>query len=413
MGFVVYDPGYTAENDALVAAGAAQADAFGRLRVSNTATLFESSFTYDKQPLLFEEITTTGGSAAHINSALKLSVDGTADAVAAVQTRAYHPYEKGKSQLAKITFVLGEPTAGVRSRVGYFDGDDGFYLQQDGSGLSVVRRSSTTGTTVETVVPQAQWNVDRFDGSGNSGIVLDPNRAQILVIDAQWLGVGVVRMALNVNGATFVFHEFRHANIEPVAPYTRSFTLPVRYEIATVDGGIGDLIAICCDVESEGGVDNPVGFSFATANETDVSTSTTAVAVLSIRPAADFPDGGRTNRSFIIPGDISLLVGAADCLIDIQYDPVLAGGTWTRVDGNSAVEVGVGQTITTPGIPVRRLLVPAGSGNVRAVGGGAVTSQYPIVLDAAGLNPKALTVVARTLTGTGTIRAAAGWREIR
>ena len=390
------------------------ADAFGRLRVSNTATLFEASFTYDTQPLLFEPVTTTGGAVAQSNSALQLTVDGTADAQAAVQSRQYLPYEKGKSQLVKLTGVLGAPTAGVRSRFGYFDLEDGFFCEQTGDGLSLVRRSSTTGVLTHTTVPQAQWNVDPLDGTGPSGVTLDPTKAQILVIDGQWLGVGRVRMGFNIDGLTFYAHEFLHANRATVAPYTRSFTLPVRYEIATTVADVsGSLTAICCDVESEGGLDTPVGFNFGAANETDVATSTTAVAVLSLRPAADFPADGRTNRSLIVPGDISLLVGGQTCLVDISYDPVLTGGTWTRANSHSAVEVGVGQTITTPGLPVERLFVPTGGGNARAAARESVASQYPLTLDVAGNNPKAITIVARTLTGTGTIRAATAWREIR
>lgn len=389
-------------------------DAFGRLRVSTTATLFEASFTYDTQPLLFEPVEVAGGTVTHAESALQLAVDGTAGSVAAVQSRPYVPYEKGKSQLVKLTGVLGDPVAGVRSRFGYFDLEDGFYCQQDGDGLSFVRRASTTGTLTHTIVPQDQWNVDPLDGTGPSGVLLDPSRAQILVIDGQWLGVGRVRMGFNIDGQTFYAHEWLHANREPVAPYVRSFTLPVRYEVETVgEGAAGAFTAICCDVESEGGVDSPVGFNFAGANVADVDTSTTPTAVLSIRPALDFPAGGRANRSFIIPADISVLVGGQPVLLEVVYDAELAGGTWTRTNPNSAVEVGVGQTLVTAGLPVDRLFVPAGSGNARAATGDAVTSQYPLTLDIAGDNPKALTVVATTLTGTGTIRAAAGWREIR
>lgn len=388
-------------------------DAFGRLRVSNTATLFESSFTYDKQPLLFEEITTAGGSAIQTGSALRLAVDGTPGAVAAVQSRAYTPYEKGKSQLIKMTGVLGAPTAGVRVRVGYFDTSDGFYIQQSGDGLAVVRRSLTTGTPTETVVPQADWNIDPMDGTGKSHIEIDPTKAQILAIDGQWLGVGRVRLAWNIDGVNYYFHEFLHANREPVAPYTRSFTLPLRYEIATTDGGAGELKAVCCDVESEGGVDAPSGFVFSAANTVNVATSTTPVAVLSIRPTKFFPAAGRFNRSFIIPGDVSVLIGSATCLIEIQYDAVLDGGTWTRADPNSAMEVGVGQTITTPGIKVASLFAPEGAGNLQSVAGRPLVSQYPLVTDSLGENPKGLTVVATTVTGSGTARASMGWSELR
>lgn len=352
------------------------ADAFGRLRVSTTATLFECSWTYDEQPLLFEPITASGGTVEQANSALQLTVDGSAGSLAAVQSRQYTPYEKGKSQLIKATAVLGAPTPGVRRRFGYFDVADGFYCEQTGDGLAFVRRSSTTGTLTQTTVPQPQWNIDPLDGTGPSGLNLDPTLAQILVIDGQWLGVGRVRMGFNIDGDTVYAHEFLHANRHDVAPYTRSFTLPVRYEVATtVEGGAGGFTAICCDVESEGGVDAPVGFNFGAANQTAVATSTAPVAVLSLRPAADYPAGGRTNRTLIIPGDISLLLSSEDCLVEVQYDPVLTGGTWTRANPNSTVEVGVGQTIDTPGLVVQTLFAAAAErNNVSAAAGDAVAS---------------------------------------
>lgn len=392
-------------------------DAFGRLRVSNPATLFESSFAYDLQPLLFEQITASGGSVAFdepLRSAI-LSTDGTSGSLAAMQTYQYWPYEKGKSQLIKMTFVFGQATPGVTRRAGYFDAANGFYLEQAGGEVALVRRSSTGGNLVETRVLQSDWNCDRLDGKGHSKNVLDLSLAQILVIDGQWLGVGRVRIGLNIDGITHYIHEFLHSNRETVAPYTQTFTLPIRYEIqATATSEPSGLQAICAEVESEGGLDAPIGYQSAAANETDVATGTSPVPVLSIRPALNFPDGGITNRSFIVPGSIDLMVVGSDCLVDIQYNAVLSGGTWTRANPHSAVEFGVGQALVTPGLAAQRLLVVAGErNNLANAAGASVSSQYPLTLDAAGENARGMTIVAKTLAGTGTIRAAIGWREIR
>ena len=40
-------------------------DAFERNRVSNPSTVFDVKFEYDKQPLLFNELTAGGGAAPH------------------------------------------------------------------------------------------------------------------------------------------------------------------------------------------------------------------------------------------------------------------------------------------------------------------------------------------------------------
>lgn len=396
-------------------------DAFGRLRVSDPLTLFEASFTYDLQPLLFETVEATGGTVTHDTNSRSatLTVTGTDGSTAAIQSRSYLPYEKGKSQLIKVTFTFGDPAANVRRRAGYFDAANGFYLEQTGTDVAMVRRSSSTGVLVETRIPQAEWNLDPLDGSGPSGLsegfTLDLSRAQILVIDGQWLGVGRVRVGFNIDGLNVYVHEFLHANREPVAPYTQTFSLPTRWEIASVGASAGaTLQAICCEVESEGGVASPNGLTFATANTADIATSVTRAHLLSIRPATEYPAAsGQTNRTFIIPGSLSTLVASNDCLIEVFYASTLTGGTWTTPDANSAVEVGIGQTISAVGVPVDRFFVASGSGATRNTLSGNIDSQYPLALSIAGDAPRALTITATTLTGTGSARAALAWKEIR
>ena len=389
------------------------ADAFGRLRVSDPFTLFESSFTYDLQPLLFEQV----GTATHDTDSRSaiMSTNGTSGAVSALQSKAHLPYEKGKSQLVKVTFVLGAAVANVRRRAGYFDNANGFFVQQTGDGLSIVRRSSASGALVETAIPQASWNVDPLDGTGPSDVTLDVTKAQILVIDGQWLGVGRVRVGFNIDGLTFYAHEFLHANREPVAPYTQSFSLPIRWEIeSTATSAAADLKAICCEVESEGGISSPNGLVFGAANTVDVATSTTEVHLISIRPAVDYPDeSGQVNRTFVIPGEISVLIASQPCLARVLYDSVLTGGTWVRANPNSAIEVGIGQTLTTPGVPAEAFFAPAGSGNTRLSLSGSIDSQYPLSLAIDGTTSRALTIAVTTISGNGTARAAVNWKEIR
>lgn len=392
-------------------------DAFGRLRVSDPYTLFEASFTYDTQPLLFEAITAASGTVAHDSDArsVTLTATGASGSAAALQSRSYFPYEKGKSQLIKITFTLGAAVENVRRRVGYYDATNGFFLEQTSAGVSLVRRSSSSGSLVDTAIAQADWNIDQLDGTGPSSVTLDVTKAQILVVDGQWLGVGRVRVGFNIDGGTVYVHEFLHANREPVAPYTQTFSLSTRWEIESTDASDGATFqAICCEVESEGGVSSPNGLTFSAANGTDISTSTTLAHVLSIRPATEYPaSSGLTNRTFTIPGDISVMVASQPCLIEVFHGSTLTGGTWTRANANSAVEVGVGQTVSALGVPVDKFFAAAGAGNVREALAGSIDSQYPLALSAAGDAPLALTITATSISGSGTARAAIGWKEIR
>ena len=394
-------------------ADSAALDAFGRLRVSNPLTLFESGFEYDLQPTWFEPVFANGGTVAHDadNRSAILTAGTAADSSALLQTRQYWPYEKGKSQLVKTTFTLGSAVAGVTREVGYGDAANGVFLRQSDTGLAMVLRSSSSGTAVDTVVPQADWNVDTLDGHGPSGVTLDVTKQQILAIDAQFLGAGRIRCGFNIDGRTVVGHQFLNANRNPTAPYMQTFNLPVRWRVAADGATAGATFqAICCDVESEGGVGSPNGYTFTGINTADVNTSTTRAHVLSIRPAATF--NSITNRAFIIPLQIDVAAASATILVEVFHATALTGGTWTAADAASAVEVGVGQTLGTLGKRIDGFYVTSAA-NARGAGSATIADSYPLTLSVAGTAPQALTVTATTLTGTGTARAALRWKEIR
>ena len=163
----------------------------------------------------------------------------------------YHNYMPGKSQLIYASFNFNAAVASVTKDIGYFDGDNGIFLRQAGDGtLSIVLRYSTLGPSVETIIPQSSWNVDKCDGAGTSKFNIDITKTQLLYIDFQWLAVGRVRVGFVHNGQTIVAHEFLNSN-NLALPYMSKPNLPVRAEI------YGDAIAtmdhICSTVISEGG----------------------------------------------------------------------------------------------------------------------------------------------------------------
>jgi hypothetical protein len=163
-------------------------------------------------------------------------------------------YQPGKSLLVMSTFVMSAAKAGLTQRIGYYGADNGYYLEQASTAVSFVERSVVTGSLVNTPVLQANWNGDKLDGSGPSGLTLDLTKAQILWMDLEWLGVGSVRMGFVINGQFIVCHTFQHANII-ASTYITSASLPLRYEIFNTAGtsGASTLKQICSTVISEGG----------------------------------------------------------------------------------------------------------------------------------------------------------------
>jgi hypothetical protein len=149
-------------------------DAFSRLRVSTPQPLLEVMFLNDLVPLMVEANTATNATIEHsgdlASAILTVSTDDNSKAI--LQTRQHAPYAPGKSQLAIITFVFGDPVENVSRRAGYWDGSDGIFFEQTLSGVSLNLDTSIVGGSDLTTL-QADWNLDKLDGTGPSGVTAD------------------------------------------------------------------------------------------------------------------------------------------------------------------------------------------------------------------------------------------------
>lgn len=245
---------YTINNE-ITLAHTEQVDSFGRLRTSNPVTLFDSQNRYTLNTKFYSNTVGTSSVTYNANqSSALLNVDSTASDFVARESKYVFNYQPGKSLLIMSTFVFNAPKSNLVQRVGYFGSDNGYYIQLSGSDLSVVERSNSTGVVTNNVVTQANWNGDKLDGTGASGIVINPSASQIFYADIEWLGVGSVRTGVVIDGKFINAHTFHHANTTPYT-YITTACLPIRYEIfnSGITASSSTLKQICSTVLSEGG----------------------------------------------------------------------------------------------------------------------------------------------------------------
>lgn len=265
-----------------------QLDAFGRLRVANPFTLFDSQqrFGLDNS---FRSNVASGGSITFIptQSSANLTVTNTTGSFAARESSYTFRYQPGKSLLTMMTFVMSPASPGnIRQRVGYFGSDNGYYLEL-ANGLEFVERSNVTGTVTYSNVAQVNWNGDNLLGSGASGLTLDITKSHILWFDLEWLGVGSVRVGFVINGLFITAHTFHHANFLKTT-YITTACLPVRYEIQTMNGAApatSNLTQICSTVISEGGYNSPLSLYSNLATVSVSLPASTWVPVISLQLA--------------------------------------------------------------------------------------------------------------------------------
>ena len=244
------------EKTQILAADSPSIDAFGRWRVSEAFTLYEGKFTYDSGSDQWHTKTIGNATASYLpnNSAIDMRVSNISGSAVIRQTTRYMPYQPGKSQLIFCTGNFDGKIDGIIKRIGYFDDENGIFFEQSGSNIGITRRSSISGIAVDTFVSQSEWNLDKMDGSGPSGHIIDFSKSQIYYEDFEWLGVGRIRYGVYFHGKAYYVHEFTHAN-ELTTVYMGNSNLPVRYEIRNMTGTIltGSMIQLCSTVISEAG----------------------------------------------------------------------------------------------------------------------------------------------------------------
>jgi hypothetical protein len=301
-----------------------QFDYFGGLPVSGKYTQFSASFEVDKQILDVDEQLTSGGTATYNTNegVVDMAITTTVGSRVIRQTKRNFIYQPGKAFQFDMTGVLTTANVvGVRCRMGAYNDNNGFYLEFLDGVTSLVKRSSVTGSVVNTSIPQSSW-LDPMDGTGASGRTLDITKAQILLIEGQFLGVGEVGVSLVYGKEKVTIYKFSHANVV-TTKYLRTINLPIRYEIERISGtAVTAMKQSCLAAISSGGFE-PIGNVFPAANTTAVTAANgVQTAILAVRPNTA---GISLNLISIEASTTSNAAG----LVEVHLCSAVTGGAWT------------------------------------------------------------------------------------
>jgi hypothetical protein len=391
-----------------------QHDAFGRLRVSNPLTLFDSSHRYRDNNLWSSLVVGTGSTVGFVTAQglINIGIGTTAGCSVIRETTKTFSYQPGKSLLVLNTLVMNAPKTNLRQRVGYFGADNGMYFEVDGDTAYFVERSLSTGS--ETKVSQTDWNIDKLDGTGVSGIILNLSKAQILWMDIEWLGLGTVRMGFVIDGKFIHAHSFHHANIIE-STYITTASLPVRYEITNtgITTSVSNLKQVCSSVVSEGGyelsgIQQAIGIPITTPRTLATAGTFYPIISLRLKTSPNFLD------AIVILTALSVMPIATGAYNwQIRASGTTTGGTWVSAGVDSAVEYDITGTSYTGG----RIL---GSGFFSASNQG--TTQIDILKEALfkfqlernGLTstPYEITLVVASGNNNNTVVASMDWEEV-
>ena len=211
-----------------------------RLKVAPYQTVFFNTFQYGKETDVWDERVVGVGTATHnVNASnVILQVGSTAGSKVIRQTKQVMRYIPGRSATLAFAIRLEQPQVGIRRRFGLFDEYNGTFFEDDGGTYSYVIRSTTTGITTETRVTRENWNGEKFDGNGWTGVTADPTKQQMISINYEWYGAGIVQFNWLMKNETIHSHTFDNSNTNNTVWCSTPF-LPIRCEIENVTGVAG------------------------------------------------------------------------------------------------------------------------------------------------------------------------------
>ncbi len=344
------------EKTRILSADSPSIDAFGKWRVSQPTTLFDSKQVIDSGSFYFDIKTTSGGTVTWNSGSAQstMIVTSTSGSRAIKQTKRIFVYQPGKSQQIICTGKFGTKVDGIKKSIGSFDDNDGYFFQTSGSSFGVVLRKTINGVKTDTFISQSTWNLDKMNGLGPSGNTLDITKAQIYTMDYEWLGVGRVRYGVVQKGVLIYVHEINNYNSLDTV-YLRNPNLPIRYEMSThKNTTTGSLMTqICSTVISEGGFDNTGKRVVITSNNGATIGASEYDAVLFIRYNSNSSKGAQIVPEqldlLIKPGNSSTFAGRWELLVNPSVTNAV---TYNNASGSVVTQVGVvaaGNIITNTG----------------------------------------------------------------
>jgi len=386
-----------------------------RVKVSGHDITDFSTYTFSKNLLNWDEQVIGTGSVTHVPEygMVKFEVGPNAGDEIIRQTRRVQRYIPGKSAEVAMSVNFGAPTTGIRKRIGLFDNTDGAYFEDGGDGTYYVATRRKDGVSfIDTRVAREDWNMDKLDGTGPSGIVADTTAIQHIVIEYEWYGAGQVEFKFIIDNNSFPVHRFDHANRQSY-PWASTASLPVRCELTNVAGTPGTHIFY------QG------SHSFATEGETEllgrqqsISTAITGKTLTTANtfyPMVAIRLKSTALNSVVLPDSFSgATLDNTSVFVRVLDGAVVTGGTWVSYSTDSPVEYNITATGYTGGTPTETIYVSAtGQGNVFRFNERAITQIDRTTTTTLGDTSDTFVIAMAATNANKSGFASLGWLEVR
>jgi len=165
----------------------------GEVPIAGKSTLISLLSRFPLSAVRDKVTVASGGSVSQVNAEYVVTTGAQANSTADLRSRERGSYVCGLGAMAEVSCRM--PTVPVGQQFGewgYFDDNDGFGFGVEPAGVYVFHQSAG----VKTKISQADWNVDKIDGTTHSGVMLTMSLGNVFVIDLTYFGYGIVEWTM-------------------------------------------------------------------------------------------------------------------------------------------------------------------------------------------------------------------------
>lgn len=340
------------------------------------------------------DVTTVAGSGTVTNTNGEYKLTTTANGADTAQLDSAERGRYFASQEAECGIgvrISDTPTGSQVVTWGYFDDNEGLGFGQDATGPYIFTRTGG----VDTVVRQANWNLDTLDGNGDSGLTLNTSLGYVYHINFVWYGLGPIDFIVYAFDPTtreqkeIIVHRIRKESSVSV----KDPNLPIRAKV--INGGTAnafDSVYVTGRQFSTVGRFDPSKRITSERRLSLGSVSTTVLPLVTFRRKAAFQSVSAKVEGFDIITDQNIVV-------EIRLNGSLTGASYGTPTNHTASETGLeadfaATAITGGNILWSGLVEASGAGTTRS--GSSERGLLPLDL----IQTQPVTICARRAGGT-------------
>ena len=309
--------------------------AFGDLQVAELVPRTGWTFNYNVNPDMVDSFTSGTGTITQSGGMATLQTGATSGSWSYINTYYAMRYLAGQGSLVRFTAIFTTGVSGSKQILGFGDNLDGFFFGYNGTSFGILRRQAG----VENWTPQTAWNIDKMNGAGPSGMILDQTKGNVYQISFQWLGYGAIDFSIeNASTGNFVpVHQIQYANANTL-PSIMNPSLPLTARVYNSGTTSNIVLQTPCAMGFHQGMSSfALNLTNTFANSKTTLVSGLDTAIFSIRNVSTFQ--GRTNRVQVKLSFISYSAdGTKDVIMRIARNATI-GGTpvWNDINANASV----------------------------------------------------------------------------